>query len=133
MPRYCKALYIALRELCKFLSVYEGKKSLVEQKHFLPQFRLINRSVSCEVRKVERAGPKLLKVLGLSSYIDSYCFVVIASSPSPAPLLGPAYALGAFRATPGTPHLGLLPLGRALCSSSPLTGNLIKMCNNVTL
>uniref|UniRef100_A0A7J2U533 Uncharacterized protein n=1 Tax=Ignisphaera aggregans TaxID=334771 RepID=A0A7J2U533_9CREN len=30
-----------------------------------------------------------------------------------------------------TPHLGLLPLGRALYGSSPLTGNLIKMCNNV--
>jgi hypothetical protein len=41
--------------------------------------------------------------------------------------------LGAFRAIPGTPHLGLLPLGRALYSSSPLTGNLIKMFNNATL
>jgi len=49
---------------------------------------------------------------------------------SPAPLLGPAYALEVFRATPGTPHLELLSLGRALYGSSPLTGNLIKMYDN---
>jgi hypothetical protein len=65
-----------------------------------------------------------------NSYIDSYCFMVIASSPSPAPLLGSASALGAFRATPGTPHLGL-SLGRALYGSSPLTGNLMKMFSSV--
>jgi len=37
-------------------------------------------------------------------------------------LLGSAYALGAFRTTPGTPHLGLLPLGRALEALHPSQG-----------
>jgi len=133
MPRYCKALYIALRELCKFLSIYEGKKSLVEQKHFLPQFRLINRSVSCEVRKIERAGPKLLKVLGFSSYIDSYCSMVIASSPFPCIVSRVCIRLRGVQSHPGDPTPWLLPLGRALYGSSPLTGNLMKMHNNATL
>jgi len=35
--------------------------------------------------------------LRFSSYIDSYCFMIIASPLSPASLLGPASALGAFR------------------------------------
>jgi hypothetical protein len=113
MPRYCKALYIALRELCKFLSIYEGKKSLVEQKHFLPQFRLINRSVSCEVRKIERAGPKLLKVLGFSSYIDSYCFIVIASSPFPCTAPWICIRLRGFQSHPGDPTSLAAALGES--------------------
>ncbi len=53
---------------------------------------------------------------GFSSHIILYNLMFfIASSPFPCTPLGSAYALGAFRATPGTPHLGLLPLGRALC------------------
>ena len=67
-------------------------------------------------------------VRGFSSYIGSCCFMVIASSLSPALLLGSASALGAFRATPKTPHLEhLSPSGRAPMGSSPLTGSLAKI------
>jgi len=46
----------------------------------------------------------------------------IASSPFPCTPLGFSSGLGAFRATPGTPHLGLLPLGRALKALHPSQG-----------
>jgi hypothetical protein len=57
--------------------------------------------------------------------------VFIASSLFLCTPLGFSSGLEAFRATPGTPHLELLPLGRALYGSSPLTGNLMKMPNSV--
>ena len=122
MPRYYKALYIALRKLCKFLSIYEGKKSVVQQKHFLPQFRLTNRSVSCEVRKVERAGPKLLKVLGFSSYIDSYCFMVIASSPFPCTAPWICICLGGVQKIQRPHTLGCCPWGEPLEALHPSQG-----------
>jgi hypothetical protein len=43
---------------------------------------------------------------GFSSYIGSYGFMVIASSLFPRIPLGASSGLGAFGATPGTPHLG---------------------------
>jgi len=54
--------------------------------------------------------------------------MVIASSLSPASLLGSASALGAFRATPKTPHLELSPSGRAPQGAlHPSQGNTIKI------
>jgi len=48
----------------------------------------------------------LLSVRGFSSYIGSYCFMIVVSSLSPSTLFGFSLGLGAFKAAPETPHLG---------------------------
>jgi hypothetical protein len=46
-----------------------------------------------------------LKPAGFSSHTGSCCLTVIASSLFPRTPLGASSGLGAFRATPGAPHL----------------------------
>ncbi len=45
-------------------------------------------------------------LVGFSSHTGSCCLTVIASSLFPRTPLGPSSGLGAFRVTPGAPHLG---------------------------
>jgi len=120
------------------LKVGEGLKGFVENAVFGDECRNYIAKAIGNVIVVDSALARYRELVGAVPVASGvrllYRFILLyGHSLISFPLIAPwiCIRLRGVQSHPWDPTPWLLPLGRVLYGSSPLTGNLIKMCNNV--